>query len=262
MPWSVLVQGGAIGLFLLAGLAHPRVREGIFIPDTFLNVLTGAALFAVRVAVLAPLEALVGGGFFSAAELPVWGQALMTFLALDIMRYWLHRAHHRVGFLWLFHRVHHSSEHINATSGLRMHVVDLVQLTALPLLVFHVFFDHATLAPGVVVGVLLVGAVMDAFSHANIAMDMTKPWNRAWNLLLNNPHFHAWHHTRDGHLRDGNYSNTLIIWDRLFGTEVTQPTPPDAYGVPPDQALVNSLLGMQLLRARPEDQAGSGISAT
>ena len=57
-----------------------------------------------------------------------WGYFLATFLALDFLRYWLHRLHHRVPFFWQFHRVHHSSEHLNATSGLRMHAFDLVQL--------------------------------------------------------------------------------------------------------------------------------------
>lgn len=247
---SALIQVGAIGLFLLAGLAWPRRREGVLVHDTYVNLLTGAALFAFRVLVLKPAEALAGEGLLSVADWPVWLQALVTFVMLDFLRYWLHRLHHRVPFLWQFHRVHHSSEVLNATSGLRMHAVDLVQLTFLPLLVFHMVFDHAGFAPGVVVGVLLVGAVMDAFIHANISFDITRPLPRLWNRLLNNPHFHAWHHTRDGELRDGNYSNTLIIWDRLFGSDVTDDELPEAFGVPRDQAVKNTTVGMQLLQPR------------
>ena len=247
---SAVIQVGAIGLFLLAGLIWPRSREGFLQHDTSVNLLTGAILFAFRVLVLAPVEALVGEGMFSVSDWPVWLQFAATFLALDFMRYWLHRMHHRVPFFWQFHRVHHSSENLNATSGLRMHAVDLIQLTALPLLVFHLLFDFASFAPGVVVGVLIVGGVMDAFAHADMTFDITRPWHRRWNRVLNNPHFHAWHHTRDGNLRDGNYSNTLIFWDRLFGSDVTSDQLPEAFGVPRDQAVKNTALGLQLLRPR------------
>lgn len=247
---SAVVQVSAIGLFLLAGLVWPRSREGFLRHDTAVNLMTGALLFAFRVLVLAPVEALVGSGVFSVSDWPIWAQFLVTFLVLDFLRYWLHRFHHRVPWLWHFHRVHHSSEHLNATSGLRMHAVDLVQLTALPLLIFHLLFDHASFAPGVVVAVLLVGGVVDAFQHADITFDITQPWKGRWNRLFNNPHFHAWHHTSDGHLRDGNYGNTLLIWDRLFGSEVTHDHLPEAFGVPRDQAVKNTALGLQLLRPR------------
>ncbi|MDP6933209.1 MAG: sterol desaturase family protein, partial [Myxococcota bacterium] len=69
------------------------------------------------------------------------------------------------------------------------------------------------------------------------------------------PLFHSWHHTRDGSLCDGNYSNTLVIWDRLFGSEVTRPQPPETYGLEGDQALKFGLLSMQMLRRRDAAQA-------
>ncbi len=257
---SAIIQVGAIGLFLLAGLVWPRQKDGIFIPDTWINLATGAVLFGFRVVAIRPVEALVGQGLVSVAAWPVALQVLVTFLALDFLRYWLHRFHHRVPFLWQFHRVHHSTEHMNATAGLRMHVVDLIQLTALPLLIFHLIFDYASFAPGVVVGVLLIGAVMDAFIHANLPFDITRPLPRLWNRLLNNPHFHAWHHTRDGDLRDGNYSNTLIIWDRLFGSDVTSDVLPEAYGVPDDQMVENSTLGLQLLRPPRRDSEAAATA--
>jgi sterol desaturase/sphingolipid hydroxylase (fatty acid hydroxylase superfamily) len=101
----------------------------------------------------------------------------------------------------------------------------------------------------VVEAALAVGVVSDAFQHANIRMDMTRPLNRAWNTVLNNPHFHCWHHTRDGALRDGNYGNVLTIWDRIFGTEVTGDLPPERYGLPDKQQLQQTVLSLQLLRS-------------
>ncbi|MEC8424559.1 MAG: sterol desaturase family protein, partial [Myxococcota bacterium] len=97
---------------------------------------------------------------------------------------------------------------------------------------------------------MAIGVLFDGFQHANLRVDVENPLFRAWNLLFNNPHFHSWHHTRDGHLQDGNYGNTLVIWDRLFGSEVTQPGSPALYGVGGDQALQNDPLSWLLLRRR------------
>ena len=99
-----------------------------------------------------------------------------------------------------------------------------------------------------------VGIVFDCFQHSNMRWDVNQPFQKAWHKLLNNPHFHSWHHTRDGHLCDGNYSNTLIVWDRLFGTEVTQEQSPELMGLGGDQRIHNTVLGWQLLR--PEAEAG------
>ena len=180
-------------------------------------------------------------------------QFLLAFLLLDLSRYAVHYADHRVPLLWRFHRVHHSSEKLNATSGLRMHVVDLFQLTAIPILVFGVVLDTSSFASWVVPSALALGILFDSFQHANIAMDMSKPWNRAFNLVLNNPHFHSWHHTRDGHLRDGNYGNVLVLWDRIFRTDVTQDELPDAFGLPQDQQLEQGVIGLQAMRLQMDN---------
>jgi len=248
----LILQGGSLAVFLVLGMIHPRVRGfGLIHRGLILNVLNGFVLFLLASTGVKWVQdhtefALVDMSFLSAG----WMQFLVAFLALDFVRYWVHHAAHRVPWLWTFHRVHHSAEYLDASAGLRMHVVDFFILSAIPITLFGVIMDTANFSSWVVPSALGVGIVFDAFQHANLAMDMTKPWNKAWNLLLNNPHFHSWHHTRDGVLCDGNYSNTIIVWDRLFGTEVTQPVPPEKYGLESSQALVDSVLGWQLLSLR------------
>ena len=251
---TIGLQGGAMVFFLGLGVLHPRVAgQGFLNRDSWINLVTGALLFAFRLGLGYALGYLgVGDGFglLDLGGLPPAVQWLLAFLLLDFTRYWVHYADHRIGFLWQFHAVHHSSEVLDATSGLRMHVVDLFQLTLIPLALFSMLIDQASLAPWVVVLALAPGMVFDAFQHANIAVDTSSPLYKTWNLLLNNPHFHSWHHTRDGHLRDGNYGNTLTIWDRIFGTDVTSDDSPEALGLPPDQALHNGVIGLQLLKKR------------
>jgi len=248
MVTKLAVVGGGMALFLALGALHPRVRPAIDWVETRVNVITGALLFALRTGILLLAERAIeafGGGAIPITGLHLAAQAVLCFVLLDFARYWVHRADHRFPFLWQFHAVHHSSEHLNATSGLRMHWVDILQLTAIPVVLFGFLFE---VDGHVLLGVLLVGSVFDAYQHANLAMDMLRPWNRAWDAVFNNPHFHCWHHTRDGDKKDGNYGQALTIWDRLFGTEVTESRPPESYGI--EQPLELSVVGMQRLRPR------------
>ena len=250
----VILQGGAMATFLVAGKLFPRVPGVRLVNrDLVWNVVNGAALFLFVGLPLSFVTPLVDVGLVELGWLPgPWAQVLLSFVLLDFSRYWLHRMGHRVPFLWSFHRVHHSAEFLDATTGLRMHVVDFLQLSALPVVLFGLLLDTSSFAPWVIPATLAIGVLFDGFQHANLHVDVRNPLFRAWNLLLNNPHFHSWHHTREGHECDGNYGNTLVIWDRLFGSEVTRPVPPDLYGISADQALQNDPVSWLVLRRREQ----------
>ena len=258
--WSPIVHLGAIFFFIGLGGAHPRFQQPMVTRDTFINVVTGLLLFTVRLGVLYALAKVsfldVGVVTLSSLTHPAL-QFLLAFLALDLARYFVHRLSHRVPILWSFHRVHHSTERLDPTAGLRMHLVDVLILTAIPLTIYGGLFDVSTFAAWVVPMALLTGVVFDAYQHSNISMRMDGGGvgvliNKGWDLLLNNPHFHSWHHTRDGHLRDGNYGNVLTIWDRIFRTCVSGEKHPQNLGLPDDQALVVGVIAMQRLTARTE----------
>ncbi len=251
MSLTFLVHGALLALFLVAGWAWPRREQALLTRDTWVNIANGALLFCAQFFTLKPLAAVVEVHLFELDLLgPLWLQAVVAFVALDLTRYWLHRAHHRVPWLWTFHRVHHSSETLDATSGLRMHAVDFVQLWALPVLWFGVLLDTGHWPPALLPVLLLVPVAFDGFQHANLRVDPDATWLVIWNKLLNNPHFHAWHHTDEVPLVDGNYSNTLIVWDRLFGTEVTRKTLPESFGIEASQQLEIGVVSLQLLRRR------------
>lgn len=246
---TTIAQAAVLVLGLLAGVLWPRDRQrGIFVGESWVNLFNGAFLFPIRLGIgLLGVDAL-DVGLVDLSALPAFVQFLVAFLALDFTRYWVHRADHRIPWLWTFHRVHHSAESIDATTGLRMHVVDFLQLTAIPVVLFGVLFRVAD--GWVLPAALIVGIVADALEHMNVRFTLDTPWRRAWFAVFNNPLFHAWHHTRDGALCDGNYANALPLWDRLFGSEVTRPEPPALYGLEEGQALDGSLVGLQLLRPR------------
>lgn len=238
-------------LVLILGLAAGFIwtrQAPVVSRETAVNLGTGALLFPVRLLLTFLGLNAVSDGLVPLAGVPPFLQFLVLFLVLDLARYWLHRAHHRVPFLWRFHRVHHSAERIDASLGLRMHVVDFVQLAALPVIVFGIVFDTSASPPWILPAVLSVGIVADSIEHANVRFPLDVPWRRAWYRVFNTPLFHSWHHVREGRLCDGNYANALPLWDRLFGTAIERDVPPTAYGIEPEQAIARDVVGLQLLR--------------
>ena len=49
----------------------------------------------------------------SLLALPRWSQFLIAIFLFELGTYWGHRWAHTVPFLWRFHAVHHSSEHLD-----------------------------------------------------------------------------------------------------------------------------------------------------
>jgi sterol desaturase/sphingolipid hydroxylase (fatty acid hydroxylase superfamily) len=255
---TLLVQAAMLGAGTALAAAWPRDRgQALLGRASWINLATGAGLGLVRAGLGILGVTALDLGWVDLRGLHPSAQLVLAFLALDLVRYLVHWADHRVPILWTFHRVHHSTEALDATAGLRMHLVDFLQLSAIPVLVFGVVLR---VGPGWIVPLALsIGIVADGLEHANLRFTLDKPWRRAWFRLFNNPLFHSWHHTREGHRCDGNYANALPMWDRLFGTEVTpagmQVDPPEGFGLADDQALEESVLGLQLLRPRlPRDR--------
>jgi len=60
------------------------------------------------------------------ASQPVWLQILEVIAFSDFLIYWGHRLQHRVGFLWRFHSVHHSAEHLDWLAAHREHPLDTI----------------------------------------------------------------------------------------------------------------------------------------
>ena len=249
---ALVVQGGVLLVFLALEKVFPRSRVTFLSRQTWINVVTGGLLFALKAAFVALLYMVIGG-----LEIPrlvpvpfrsPFAQLAFAFVISDFCRYWLHRAHHEVAFLWRFHRVHHSCRQLNVTSGLRMHLVDFIQLALLPFLLFGVIFDTRAFDARVWTALAFIVAAMDAFSHADMRYPLEGKVAKAWYTLFNTPHFHSWHHTTDPERYNGNYSQTLVIWDRLFGTAVDEPRPPEELGLDADQDLEDSIIGLQLLR--------------
>lgn len=83
----------------------------------------------------------------SVAAQPWWLQAVEVILFSDFFVYWGHRLQHATPFLWRFHLIHHSAEHLDWLAAHREHPLDTVYTVGLINLPAFIFgFPVETLA--------------------------------------------------------------------------------------------------------------------
>jgi sterol desaturase/sphingolipid hydroxylase (fatty acid hydroxylase superfamily) len=146
------------------------------------------------------------------------GQPLAAFLVYfalyDFAAYWVHRAQHRFSWWWALHSLHHSQRRMTVWTDDRNHVLDDFLVT----LVLVVFSQMVGVQPEDYVMILIVGRLVESWSHANIEMS----FGRVGERLLVGPTFHRLHHARanheERHIHDHNFAPVFPIWDILFGT--------------------------------------------
>lgn len=141
--------------------------------------------------------------------LPVFLQVVLLIAAADFVQYFTHRAFHEVRWLWKFHAVHHSSEHMDWLAGSRSHFIEILVDRSLVMVPLYLLGpDKAALDAYV-----LFAAVQAVFVHANVRLDFGP-----LKYVLTTPQFHHWHHSSDKPAIDTNYAVHLPIYDKLFGT--------------------------------------------
>jgi len=101
----------------------------------FLNALALALLAAPLIANVAEWAEERQFGLLNLLSLPPAFATVTAILLFDGWLYLLHRANHKVGFLWRFHRVHHSDPEMDATTALRFHTGEVLISAALRLAV-------------------------------------------------------------------------------------------------------------------------------
>ena len=102
---------------------------------------------------------------------PIWVQAVLMVLVVDLLRYWLHRAAHENDTLWRLHSVHHSVEQLYWLNTARFHFIEkALQMTldSLPFLLMAV-------EPAVLSLYYIAYATNGFFQHCNIDAALRRP---------------------------------------------------------------------------------------
>jgi sterol desaturase/sphingolipid hydroxylase (fatty acid hydroxylase superfamily) len=151
---------------------------------------------------MAPLRAWVGAS-------PFVVQLLSIMLFTDLIQYWLHRAFHRVPFLWRFHAIHHSARAMDWLAGSRLHFLEIAVVRGLTTVtMFTLGF-----APEAVQTYVAIVYIHGALIHANMGGE--RDW---WGHWIATPRYHHWHHASDTEAVDRNFAIHFPLIDKLFGT--------------------------------------------
>lgn len=154
------------------------------------------------------------------ASQPWWLQVIEVVLLSDLFVYWGHRLQHRVGFLWRFHAVHHSAQHLDWLAAHREHPLDTIYTVGIiNLPAFLLGFPLETLA-----GFIAFRGIWAIYIHSNVRLP-TGPLR----MLFGAPELHHWHHDRDR--AAGNYANISPLMDILFGTYRCPDHEPEHFGL-------------------------------
>lgn len=148
-----------------------------------------------------------------------WVPYVLALVLADLAHYWNHRMDHRVAACWAIHGVHHQSEEMNFTTGMRhgwfsdfFSIPFYAPLTLLGIELRHFFFATVILS----LHALLTHSAVVRFPSFGI---------------LVTPQSHSLHHARNAPYADRNFAVMFSVWDRLFGTHVElDPRVPPIYG--------------------------------
>jgi sterol desaturase/sphingolipid hydroxylase (fatty acid hydroxylase superfamily) len=181
---------------------------------TFLTFAPAKSILAI--APLTGLRAWVGA-------LPFVVQFVAIMFLTDVVQYWVHRAFHRIPWLWKFHAVHHSAKTMDWMAGARMHFLEIFALRSMTVIPMYVLGFTDTAMHSYIFLVYLYST----FVHANV--------NWRFGLLekfLVTPRFHHWHHGIEKEAIDVNFAIHFPLLDRLFGTYFLPKNQwPSGYGI-------------------------------
>ncbi len=141
-----------------------------------------------------------------------WIEIVLSVIALDFWDYWMHRANHRIGLLWRFHKAHHSDMELDVTTASRFHFGELIISNSVKCLMILAW--GPSFRALVCFDVLLTGA--SQFHHSNIKIPLGI--QDLVEKITVSPRMHRCHHALHRNCTNTNFSSVLSVWDRIAGS--------------------------------------------
>jgi sterol desaturase/sphingolipid hydroxylase (fatty acid hydroxylase superfamily) len=230
-----LAYWGAVILFCTIEALAPQLpgdadRSRRWFTNFGLGLLNGLIASAVPAATVA--SALWAHksdfGLLNVLAAPWWVALTLTMLVASLAKYAFHILSHKVPLLWRLHRVHHSDVHLDVSTALRNHPLEMIANIVFMAVVVALFGLSAVILAAFEAADLLA----NIFTHANLRIPNAV--ERLLRLLFVTPTLHRVHHSPLQSETDSNYGNLFSFWDRAFGTylgETIQPGPVPRFGL-------------------------------
>lgn len=161
-----------------------------------------------------------------------WTGWAICFVIAEFCYYWYHRAAHRVRWFWCTHAVHHSPNQLNLSAAYRFGWTGKLTGT----LAFFMLAPLLGVPPPAVLLLLYANLLYQFWIHATWI-----PRLGPLEWIFNTPSAHRVHHAANLEYLDGNYGGVTVVFDRLFGTYISE-----RVDVPCRYGLVKPMVGYNL----------------
>ena len=153
-----------------------------------------------------------GFGLFNQLGWSGWFEFLLFILLFDLTIYWQHRVFHMLPVLWRFHRVHHTDEDYDLTTGTRFHPISILISTILKIGLVIV----SGASPLAILSAEIILNLTSMFNHSNICLP--KQVDRVLRKIVVTPDMHRIHHSQEKIEHNCNFGFNFSFWDRFFGS--------------------------------------------
>lgn len=217
---------GSFALLALWEWLHPRrelvasklnrwaINFGLIVTSTLLlrfiipTAIIGVAYFAEEKQI----------GIFNYFEnIDFWIKCVASFILLDFIIYFQHLFFHVLPILWRFHRIHHSDQDCDVTTGVRFHPVEIIISVIIKI--------SAVIILGAPVLTVILFEItlnfMSMFTHSNIKLNNKVEPVLRW--FITTPEMHRVHHSVRENETNSNFTFFISLWDRVFGTYLDSP---------------------------------------
>jgi sterol desaturase/sphingolipid hydroxylase (fatty acid hydroxylase superfamily) len=175
------------------------------------------------------------------AYLPYSVVFVICFVLGDLLAWTYHYVKHKVPLFWRFHAVHHSAVDLSPFTDARVHLGEFFVTKTIAAAPFFVLGGNVTES---VMLVLLARLWFARLIHANIRTNFGP-----LRHVMVTPQSHRIHHSVEARDGDRNFGAILTVWDRIFGTQVTDYARYPATGIDdPDFPMASSLSPTELFR--------------
>ncbi|TWJ04546.1 lathosterol oxidase [Mucilaginibacter frigoritolerans] len=142
-------------------------------------------------------------------NLPFIAGLLLAFFTTDLFQYWAHRFFHTRVYLWRFHSIHHSTQHMDWLAGSRTHFMDIFFTRAMTFIPLYVLGFSTTVFNVYIIFIAIHAVLIHANTRVNFGFI---------KYIFTTPQYHHWHHCEDPKYYGHNFASIFPLIDIIFGT--------------------------------------------
>lgn len=141
--------------------------------------------------------------------LPFIAGLFLAFFVTDLFQYWAHRFFHNHVYLWRFHSVHHSTQHMDWLAGSRTHFVDIFFTRAMTFIPLYIMGFSTSVFNAYIIFIAIHAVLIHANTRINFGV---------LKYIFTTPQYHHWHHCEDPAHYGKNFASIFPFIDMIFGT--------------------------------------------